>query len=149
MSEMNAYVSHAYRIGWWTHRWWPRMVILRCLLTARQPDGRPATRRYYLGVVLRDLRRLKRPHRPWQAEDESGQHRFARRAFTSEGAVRLMARDVAFYERTGRKSLYQRRCLWWVQTRCRKGWHRWYDLRHGRACLTCGLPADGPFRSLS
>lgn len=81
--------------------------------------------------------------RRWQAEDESGQHRFARRAYTPAGAVRLMARDVAFYERTGRKSPHQRRRLWWVKTRCRIGWHRWYDLRHGRACLACGLPAKG------
>lgn len=79
--------------------------------------------------------------RRWQAEDESGQHRFARRAYTPEGAVRLMTRDIAVYERTGRKSRHQRLRLWWVQTRCRIGWHRWHDgtsWRPGRFCLTCG-----------
>lgn len=82
--------------------------------------------------------------RRWQSEDESGQHRFARRAWTPEGAIRLMARDVAFYERTGRKSLFQRRRLWWVLTRCRIGWHKWQDrMGHGqtgRFCLACGTP---------
>lgn len=80
--------------------------------------------------------------RRWQAEDDSGQHRFARRAYTPDGAVRLMSRDVALYERTGRKSWHQRRRLWWVLTRCRIGWHRWYDFRGGRrGCLSCGTPS--------
>lgn len=133
-------VSDAYRIGWWTHRWWPRLVLLRCLVTARQPDGRPATRRYYLGVILRDLRRLKRPHRPWQCEAEGPATLFARRSFTPRGAVRSMTRDVEHYLRTGEASRYQRWCCWWKATRCRIGWHRMYDLRAGRACLSCGVP---------
>lgn len=80
--------------------------------------------------------------RRWQAEDETGQHRFARRAYTPEGAVRLMARDMALYERTGRKSGHQRRRLWWVLFRCRHGLHKWHgQIGHGqtgRYCSKCG-----------
>lgn len=81
--------------------------------------------------------------RRWQSEAEGAPLRFARRAWTPGGAVRLMARDLAHYQRTGRLSLFQRRRLWWVQTRCRVGWHRWHDrLGHdqtGRYCAPCGL----------
>jgi hypothetical protein len=78
-----------------------------------EPTGAYAMTPYKISKGADRLRRR------WQVEDESGQHRFARRAYTPESAVRLMARDVAFYERTGRKSLHQRRRLCSGQV-----WHR-------------------------
>lgn len=88
---MNGYVS--YGIGWWTHRWWPRRAIVRCLAVGRDPDGRPVPRRAYLRVVLRDLRLIRRPHRPWQAENTlDGCSCNAARALTPQGAVRAAAR---------------------------------------------------------
>lgn len=134
--------SGAYRIGWWTHQWWPRKVMLVCLLTGKQPrpsaatGSRKAHRSYYVKHILRRLRMIRRPHRPWQAEADVC--RFARRAFTAKGAARKMARDVEHLEREGRQSRFQRRRLWWVRWRCQHGWHKYYNLRHGRACLRCG-----------
>jgi len=82
-----------YRIGWWTHRWWPHPWALRSAITGRTPKlGKKASRIWYLRVTWRQLRSLRRPHRPWQAEAEGV--RFCRRAFTAEGARRKMLRDV-------------------------------------------------------
>lgn len=134
-----------YRIGWWTHQWWPRKVMLVCFLIGKQPQpsaatgSRKAHRSYYAKHMLRRLRMIRRPHRPWQAEADVC--RFARRAFTADGAVRKMTRDVEHLLATGRQSWHQRRKLWSVRTRCRIGLHRFYKMRHGRACLHCGIPA--------
>lgn len=77
----------SYRIGWWTHRWWPTMALLRGLLLGVNPSGRKARRRYYAGAIIRRLRLIRRPHRPWQAETNDGTCRFARRAFTRKAAA--------------------------------------------------------------
>lgn len=139
--------SPAYRIGWWTHQWWPSRVILRCLLTGKQPSPRAdngtrkASRAYYVRLITSQMRRLKAPHRPWQSEAEGPATQFARRSFTAAGAQQAMQRDVDHWLRTGEASTWQRWRCWRKVTRCRVGWHRMYDLRAGRACLSCGTPA--------
>lgn len=99
-----------YRIGWWTHRWWPRMAMLRCLWRGRDPQDRPARRVYYVRTIWEEFAkkfpgrvvvpgrfaRRNWPHRPWQCEAEGCQ--FARRAFTKEGAARKMLRDLEHAE---------------------------------------------------
>jgi hypothetical protein len=106
-----------YRIGFWTHHWWPRKQILICLLTGKQPSPRADNgkrfvgRRPYVRVILRDLKLIRRPHRPWQAEYENC--RWCPRAWTSEGARRKAERDLA----------YQRNHdLWapWIQRKVRR-----------------------------
>jgi hypothetical protein len=91
--------THAYRIGWWTHKWWPRKALLWCLLIGKQPTpaaatgSRKASRWYYVRTIARRLKMIRRPHRPWQAEiavrDCSCN---ARRAFTATGAARRVKR---------------------------------------------------------
>lgn len=89
--------TDAYRIGWWTHRWWPRSYNLYGLLTGcqRSPRADNGSRRVgravWLRQIVNDLRLIRWPHRPWQAESE--QCRFARRAFTASGARRKILRD--------------------------------------------------------
>jgi hypothetical protein len=80
-----------YRIGWWTHRWWPTRRLLRALVTGKQSAGR-VDRFRLLKLMVRNLRLIRRPHRPWQAEAEGLQ--FARRAFTAEGAKRKIRYDL-------------------------------------------------------
>lgn len=104
---------HAYRIGWWTHRWWPRWVMVKGALLGRQPSpaangSRKAPRAHYVRAMLRDLRKIRRPHRPWQAEYEDC--RWAPRAFTADGVRRKAERDRAYQEATGQWSP-------WIQRR--------------------------------
>ena len=80
-----------YRIGWWTHRWWPTRHILRGLLTGHQPTPRADNgdtfvgRRKYLPDLWHRLTLIRRPHRPWQAEWDGCQR--APRAWTRNGAL--------------------------------------------------------------
>lgn len=55
-----------------------------------------------------------RIRRPWQSESET--ERFARRAFTAQGAQRKMTQDIIHRERTGKPSLWQR----WRKLRARR-----------------------------
>lgn len=86
-----------YRIGWWTHRWWPTRALVEGLLTGKQLSPRADTgsrhvgRIVFLKTMVRHLRLVRRPHRPWQAEVEGLQ--FARRAFTAAGAKRKIQYD--------------------------------------------------------
>lgn len=87
--------AYAYRIGWWTHKWWPRKTLLWCLLIGKQPlpaaatGSRKASRWYYVKTIARRLKMIRRPHRPWQAEiTVPGCSCNARRAFTADGAVK-------------------------------------------------------------
>lgn len=98
---------HAYRIGLWTHRWWPRASLLRCLLRGAQPDGRRAPRVKYLHTIQRDLRLIRRPHRPWQAEYDSCC--WCPRSWTKAGALRKAERDLAYQQATGQWSPWIRR----------------------------------------
>jgi len=107
----------AYRIGWWTHAWWPTRALLVGLLTGKQPSPRADNgsryvgRRAFVAPIIRRLRKLGRPHRPWQAEPESlAWHVFCRRALTARGAERKMRADVAHYQEYGEPSRWQRRC---------------------------------------
>jgi hypothetical protein len=97
-----------YRIGWWTHAWWPTWTLLRCLVTGRQADGQRAPRRAFAEVLGRRLGSFRRPHRPWQSEAPTW-CRTARRGFTATGAQRKMERDVLAYLGTGQPSRWQRR----------------------------------------
>lgn len=108
--------TRPYRIGWWTHPWWPRKVILRCFVTGRQPDGKRVRRRGYLADMARNLKLVRRPHRPWQSEAPS-LWLFARRAFTAEGARRKMVRDYDYAVLHGRPSPYQRWRRRWADRR--------------------------------
>lgn len=104
-------VTRPYRIGWWTHAWWPRRELLKGLVTGNQPtpraDGgrRFVGRRRFVKPIVDRLRRIRRPHRPWQAESDEGW--IARRAFTPAGAERKILRDVEHYHRYGIASPYQ------------------------------------------
>lgn len=88
-----------YRIGWWTHRWWPTRAILVGAVTGNQPSPRADNgsrfvgRRVYWRLIVRDLGYIRRPHRPWQSEALGGFN--ARRGFTAAGAERKMLADVA------------------------------------------------------
>lgn len=100
----------------------------------------------YVSTAYKISKGADRFGRRWQAEvdgDHGGGCQFARRAYTPSGAVRLMRHDLDVLVTTGHRSLAQWRKVWWKRTRCRLGWHRWYDLRAGRACLSCGKPASG------
>jgi hypothetical protein len=97
---MTVDVVVSYRIGWWTHRWWPTAGLLRCLVTGRQLSpradngSRQVPRRAVTRTIVRRLRLIRRPHRPWQAEAE-GELRFCRRALTAAGAEAKMRHDLA------------------------------------------------------
>lgn len=79
----------AYRIGWWTHKWWPTWQLLRGLATGRQPGGERVKRKNYGAVLWRRAKQFRRPHRPWQAEiSMAGCSCNARRAFTADGAAK-------------------------------------------------------------
>lgn len=140
-------VPPAYRIGWWTHSWWPTWALVSGLVSGNLPStrvgggGRFVGRRQFLATITRRVRLLRRPHRPWQAEAEGVAVRFARRALTATGAERKILRDVEHLLMTGSPSFWQRRRSFVVKTRCRVGWHRMYNLRAGRACLSCDKPA--------
>lgn len=96
----------AYRIGWWTHRWWPRKIMLRGLTLGHDPYDRKTPRIFYAKRIWIEFARhcpwrlrsiggfpsRNTPHRPWQCEADGC--RFARRAFTAESARRKMQRDV-------------------------------------------------------
>jgi hypothetical protein len=88
-----------YRIGWWTHRWWPDKGLLMCIATGNQLSPRADNgdrhvgRRPFFEVAVRRLRLIRRPHRPWQAEAD-GTPMFARRAFTPAGAAAKMQHDI-------------------------------------------------------
>ena len=107
----------AYRIGWWTHRWWPRRALVVGLLTGQQASPRADNGSRFVGrrviarelrrQIVRDLRMLRRPHRPWQAE--ASDLRFARRAFTAPGAEHKIETDVEHQRRYGHPSPWQHR----------------------------------------
>lgn len=100
--------SEPYRIGWWTHRWWPTTLMLRCLVRGRDPQGRRTRRWYYVTTIARRLRMLQRPHRPWQSE--APLHcEFARRGITAASAQRKMQRDVDQYLLHDEPSPWQQR----------------------------------------
>jgi hypothetical protein len=109
-------VTRPYRIGWWTHAWWPSKHLLVGLATGNQPSRRADNGSRYVGrhrfvdPLLRRLRLLRRPHRPWQAE--SGEGWFCRRAFTPTGAERKIVRDMEHFRRYGVMSPYQYWRLW-------------------------------------
>lgn len=90
----------SYRIGWWTHAWWPTRPLLVGLLTGNQLSPRADNGRRFVGrrsfvrPVLSRLWKIRRPHRPWQAE-ASDVSRFCRRALTAAGAERKMRADAA------------------------------------------------------
>lgn len=104
-------VTRPYRIGWWTHAWWPTQRLVAGLLTGKQSapsaDGRRHRigRRRFAEPLLRRLRSIRCPHRPWQAESDALW--FARRSFTAAGAERKVLADVAHHERHGLPSPYQ------------------------------------------
>lgn len=100
-----------YRIGWWTHRWWPTRPLLAGLLTGNQPsrradnDSRFVGRRKFIAPIVSRARKLRRPHRPWQAESDLC--RFARRGFTPAAAQRKIQADEAHMQRYAQPSAYQ------------------------------------------
>jgi len=85
---------------------------VRGLITGRQASPRADNGSRYVGRAVwlrqmaRDLRLLRRPHRPWQAESE--QCRFARRGLTARAAHRKMVRD-AVAASAGRPTRWQQR----------------------------------------
>lgn len=110
-----------YRIGFWTHRWWPRKASLYGLLTGSQIGFHGATpppgwsrwriRKSHGRTILRNLKLIRRPHRPWQAEyDEC---RWCPRAWTAQGARRKAERDLAYQRVTGRWAP-------WIQRKVRR-----------------------------
>lgn len=105
----------AYRIGWWTHRWWPTRALVVGLITGNQLSRRGDNgsrfvgRRKFVKRIASRARRLRRPHRPWQAEATDDGVRFARRSFTAAGAERRIRGDVAHQLRRGEPSPWQRR----------------------------------------
>ena len=112
---------YVYRIGWWTHRWWPSSWVLGCLFRGRQPNGRKVSRVRYLRTILRDLKRIRFPHRPWQSEYDDC--RWCRRGWTAEQVRRLATADLHYQQRTGQWSP-------WVSRRVRS--------RYGMAGLKRG-----------
>ena len=112
----HSHVTTPYRIGWWTHKWWPSKPLLIGLLTGNQPSPRADNgsrfvgRRKFIEPIWRRLTKLRRPHRPWQAE-APGEHgcRFARRALTAKGAERKMIRDLDHLWLMAEPSPWQRR----------------------------------------
>jgi hypothetical protein len=84
--------THAYRIGWWTHKWWPTRHLLRPAILGRVvlADGSiRARRKPYWQALWRRIRLIRRPHRPWQAEVVTADCSCnARRAFTADGATK-------------------------------------------------------------
>jgi hypothetical protein len=85
----------AYRIGWWTHKWWPTRELLWRALTGRvtvdtiHPVTVRSSRKAYRQALWRRVRLIRRPHRPWQAEMAvPGCSCNARRALTADGAVK-------------------------------------------------------------
>lgn len=110
----------AYRIGYWTHRWWPRAFTLRQVVTGEQQHFRDpihrtrktrnSVRRDAVQRIVRDLGKIRRPHRPWQAEYEDC--RWCPRAWTAEGARKRAARDLAYQQATGQWAP-------WIQRRVR------------------------------
>lgn len=112
--------TQPYRIGWWTHAWWPTRALLGGLITGRHlvvrvgaeaaTGGRPYVGRgRFLKAIRRRLRLIRRPHRPWQAESDRADLglMFARRAFTAAGAERKIVADVHHVVVTGLPSPYQ------------------------------------------
>lgn len=96
---------HAYRIGYWTHRWWPTRALLVGLLTGNQPSPRADNgsrfvgRRKYVPIIARQLTEIRRPHRPWQAEYDGC--RWAPRGWTKAGVLRKAERDRQHMRTTG------------------------------------------------
>lgn len=79
-----------YRIGFWTHKWWGHKNLWRGLLFGKDPHNRSASRFYYVKTILRRVKLLRRPHRPWQGEIENTL--WCARAWTKNGAERKMLR---------------------------------------------------------
>ncbi len=106
-----------YRIGWWTHNWWPTKALLVGLVTGRQPSRRADNgsrfvgRRYFIAPILSRLKRIGRPHLPWQAEptDDPGQWFRCRRGLTRESAKQLMLDDLIHVLQHGARSPWQQR----------------------------------------
>jgi len=107
--------TRPYRIGYWTHRWWPSRAQVAGLLTGNQPSpradngSRRVGRAGYAKDTLRKLTLIRRPHRPWQAE--SAGTWFARRAFTASKAEGKILADEFHYLCYGQPSPWQRRRL--------------------------------------
>lgn len=80
----------AYRIGFWTHCWWGRKAMWKGLLLVRDPHGRKASRTYYAKNIVKRLKLIRRPHRPWQAETDNVV--WAARAWTKKGAENKVRR---------------------------------------------------------
>ena len=112
-----------YGIGWWAHPWWPTKKLLIGLATGNQWAPRADTGGYFVGRrrfvsdILRRLRLIRRPHRPWQAESGQGCW-FARRAFTPDAAERKIVADMEHYLRHGLPSPYQ---YWRLRRKARHG----------------------------
>lgn len=108
-------VTAPYRIGWWTHAWWPTRPLLIGLLTGNQPSPRAGNgqrfvgRRWFVKPIMSRLRKIRRPHRPWQSEAPTQATQFARRALTAAGAERKMLTDVEHAALHGEPSPYQAR----------------------------------------
>lgn len=108
---------HAYRIGYWTHRWWPLRAQLVGLITGNQQSPRADNgsryvgRRVWVKPILRNLKRIRRPHRPWQAEYEDC--RWCRRAWTKAGALRKAESDRRHMLATGEWSPWIQRKVRW------------------------------------
>lgn len=109
----------AYRIGWWTHKWWPTQALILGLLTGNQPSRRADNgrrfvgRRRFIAPIVSRLRKIRRPHRPWQAEpvEDPGFWFCCRRALTASGAERKMRADLRHAIEHAELSPWQRRYL--------------------------------------